>query len=59
MNQGNAPYMRRHCAKATDQWAYGVAGQPNSLVGWPHFVASHVFASWARSPRGSNKESEA
>jgi hypothetical protein len=44
---------------ATDQWAQRVASRPNSLVGRPHFVASHRLASRACSPRGGNKESEA
>jgi hypothetical protein len=48
----NAPDMRRQCANATDQWAQGVAGRP-------YFVAPHELASWARSVRGSNKESKA
>jgi hypothetical protein len=30
---GNVPEMRRQCAKAANQWAQGVAGQP-------HFAAS-------------------
>jgi hypothetical protein len=37
----NAPDTRRLCAKATDMWAQWVASRPNSLVGRPHFVASH------------------
>jgi hypothetical protein len=43
----------------TDYWAQGVAGRPYTLAGQPHFVASHGFASQARSPGGGNKESEA
>jgi hypothetical protein len=56
---GNAPDMRRQCAKATDPWAYGVADRRNSLAGQPHFAAYCGLASEARSPGGDNKESEA
>jgi hypothetical protein len=56
---GNAPDMRRQCAKATDQWAQRVVGWPNSLTDRPHFSASRRLASQARSVGGSNKESEA
>jgi hypothetical protein len=55
----NAPDMRSQCAKATDQWAQRVAGQPNSLADRPHFSSSHRLASQARSLGGGNKESEA
>jgi hypothetical protein len=44
-HHGNAPDMRRQCAKATDQSAPGVVGRPNSLSGWPTFVACRGFAS--------------
>jgi hypothetical protein len=44
MSPWGVPDMRQ-CAKATDQWALGVAGQPNPLAGWPHLAASHRLAS--------------
>jgi hypothetical protein len=42
-HSGNAPDMRRPCAKATDVWAQWVAGRPNSMASRPHFAASCVF----------------
>jgi hypothetical protein len=48
----NALDTSRKYAKDNDQWAQGVVGRT-------HFAASHVFASWARSPGGGNKESKA
>jgi hypothetical protein len=42
---GNVPNTRRQCAKATDQWAYRVAGRPNPLTDWPHFTTSYGSAS--------------
>jgi hypothetical protein len=38
-HHGNAPDTRRQCAKATDQWAQGVAGRPNSQVAGPTLCA--------------------
>jgi hypothetical protein len=35
------------------------SGPRGWMVGWPHFTASRGSGSWARSPGGGNKESEA
>jgi hypothetical protein len=45
---GDVREMRRWGAKATNQWAQGVAGRPNPLAGQPAFESVRTKTSWSR-----------
>jgi hypothetical protein len=44
----DVPDMRRQCAKAANQWAQGVAGQPNPLANQSGFMSVWLEASGTR-----------
>jgi hypothetical protein len=58
---GDAPNMRRQCAKAANQWAQGVTGQPNPLAGRParfYVGLAHSFVHTCLHEKGKAKAME-